>query len=105
MELVEEMTQRLKALSPSLGGKKVTQILAKEGLHLALSTVKRMLRGAAKPPKDGKGKKQRALPGGAAAEAEVLRRITSKQPGHIWLCDIFWGCPAPAHPRRASCEM
>jgi hypothetical protein len=48
-EFVRHAVQRLQALCPTLGKKKLAEILARAGLHLAVSTVARFRRSKPQP--------------------------------------------------------
>ena len=49
-DFVRYIVQRLKTLCPSLGKRKIAQILARAGLHLGSTTVQRMVKDKAVPP-------------------------------------------------------
>ena len=76
-DLVRYIVQRLSARCPMLGKVKIAGILARAGLHLAVSTVGRMVK---QPPA--------VQP--AASEQPVKRKgaVTSKYPNHVWQVDI-----------------
>lgn len=77
-EFVAYIVRRLKLLCPSLGYKKIAQVLGREGLHLGATTVRRMLR-------------EKGTPGGGGepvAERAPGRRIVGRYPNHVWHCDL-----------------
>ena len=74
---VRYLVQQLKALCPMLGKVKISQILARAGLHLGATTVGRILKEEPTPSpteeqkQDGKN-----------------RVVTSKYPNHLWQIDL-----------------
>ena len=76
-DFVRYLVQQLKALCPMLGKVKISQILARAGLHLGATTVGRILKEKPIPrptedrKKDGKN-----------------RVVTSKYPNHLWQIDL-----------------
>ncbi len=93
---VRYLVQRLKTLCPTLGKVKIAQILGRAGLHLAPTTVGRMLK---EPP-------QRPSPETARASGSTLQ---AKRPNHVWHIDLtvvptsggFWSAWLPwALPQR-----
>jgi putative transposase len=52
-EFVTRVVQSLKTLAPALGKKRIAEMLARAGLHLGATTVKRMLERQRRPPKSG----------------------------------------------------
>ncbi len=74
-EFVGYLVRRLKALCPSVGTRPVARVLARAGLHLSATTVRRMLHPAPKPtPK--------------ALDQSGLRVVTAKRPNHVWHLDL-----------------
>jgi len=77
-DYVRSIVQRLKACCPMLGRYKIADILARAGLHISASTVRRIIQ---EPPKQ-------------PAEIEIPpdlvapRVVTSKYPDHLWGGDI-----------------
>jgi transposase InsO family protein len=82
-DFVVDIVRRLRATFPTMGTMRIANMLARAGLHLARTTVRRML-------------KQRSLqptpaPSDAApvpAEPKKARRIISRGPNHTWLVDL-----------------
>jgi hypothetical protein len=74
-EFVSYLVRRLKTLCPTLGKVKLTQILARAGLHLAPTTVRRMLR-------------DRPWPASRRASQKSPRVITARHPNHLWHVDL-----------------
>jgi len=77
-DLVGHAVQRLKTLCPSMGKVKIAQMLARAGLHLATTTVGRMLKH--KPPP--------APPDDDHQTESVHRVVTAKYPNHVWHVDL-----------------
>ena len=72
------IVRRLKTLCPTMGKVKIAQTLARAGLHLGATTVRRMLK--AKP---------RCEPPTADAETAADGRVvTARYPGHVWHADL-----------------
>ena len=77
-DFVRYLVQQLKSLCPMLGKMKISQILARAGLHLGVATVGRML----------KEEPQLAPPANAGDTASKHRIVTAKYPGHLWHTDL-----------------
>ena len=77
-DFVRYIVQRLKALCPSLGKRKIAQILARAGLHLGSTTVQRMV----KDRRTG----QPADPGDQTEQSN--RIVTAKYPDHVHHVDL-----------------
>ena len=74
-EFVRYIVRRLKIHSPALGSRRIARLLARAGLHLGATTVRRMLRPPAKPtPK--------------SVREPILRVVTAKRPNHVWHADL-----------------
>jgi len=69
-DFVTYLVKRLKILCPTLGKVKTAQILARAGLHLALTTVRRMLR-------------DKELPGPTRASEKFPRLVTARHANHL----------------------
>jgi transposase InsO family protein len=74
-EFVGYLVKRLKVLCPAMGRVKIAQILARAGLHLAPTTVRRMMR-------------EDRLPPPSATARLVARTITAKKPNDLWHVDL-----------------
>src|SRR5207245_3912833 len=74
-DFVGYLVRRLKVLCPTLGKAKIAQILARAGLHLGPTPVRRMLR-ETQPP--------RPCPTLQAAP----RTITARKPNDLWHVDL-----------------
>jgi putative transposase len=91
-EFVGYVARRLKKLCPTMGKRKIAETLARAGLHLAASTVGRML--ASPPPPEPAQPVKPATP----------RRVRATRPNEVWHCDLsivpivsgFW-TPWPPH--------
>ena len=74
-EFVSYLVQRLKVLCPRIGARRIARVLARAGLHLGATTVRRMLKPTPKTPS-----KSNTLP--------VHRAVTAKSPNHLWHLDL-----------------
>ena len=74
-EFFTYLVQRLKVLCPRMGTRRIAGVLARAGLHLGATTVRRMLQPTPKPPSNS------ARPG-------VLRTVTAKRPNHAFHVDL-----------------
>jgi len=74
-EFVRYVVRELKVHCPSLGSRRIARLLARAGLHLGATTVRRMLRPAPKP-----------VPGSVRRRAS--RIVTAKRPNHVWHADL-----------------
>lgn len=89
-DFVGAVARELKVHFPHLGKVKVQQLLARAGLHLAVSTVGRMLRGETvrRPPRKP-GRQWAGTPVvEAAIKDEIPGAVTAKRPNHVWHVDI-----------------
>jgi putative transposase len=69
------MIRRLRALCPRMGARRLAEVLARAGLHLGATTVRRKLKPAPKPaPKAKRSSKASA--------------VTAKHPNHVWHLDL-----------------
>jgi len=74
-ELVGYLVQRFRVLCPRMGTRRIARTLARAGLHLGATTVRRMLKPAPKPtPKTNRPSKPRT--------------VTAKSPNHVWHLDL-----------------
>jgi transposase InsO family protein len=74
---VRYVVQRLKTLCPTMGKMKIAQVLARADLHLATTTVGRMVKG-----------KPTVAPHADAEPATDARVVTAKYPNHVWHVDL-----------------
>src|SRR2546426_7694026 len=74
-EFIAYIVNRLRTLCPALGKVKLAQILARAGLHLGPTTIRRMLR-------DTRWPEPRKAP------QAVTRVVTSQHPNHLWHADL-----------------
>jgi transposase InsO family protein len=95
---VRLLAHRLHQAAPGFGRRKLADILARAGFHLAASTLRRVLK---KPPPG------LPPPGPSAQQAREARRgVSAKRVGHVWHADITSipigvagsGCSAPWWP-------
>jgi transposase InsO family protein len=73
--LVGYLVRRLRLLCPRMGSRRIARVLARAGLHLGATTVRRMLRPAPKP-----------VP--ASRPGSKLRAVTAHRPNHVWHVDL-----------------
>ena len=89
-DFVGYLVRRLKVLCPTLGKIKIAQILARAGLHLGPTTVRRMLR-------------ETQLPRPCPTLQAAPRSVTARKPNDLWHVDLttmptalgFWTSWAP----------
>jgi putative transposase len=74
-EFVGYLVRRLKVLCPTMGRVRIARVLARAGLHLGPTTVRRMLR-APRPPAP------------SAVEETAPRIITARKPNDLWHVDL-----------------
>jgi transposase InsO family protein len=82
-DFLADIVGRIKATFPLLGTQRIANILARAGLHVARTTVRRLLKHRARPPAPA--------PADAAVAEEqpsAPRRIISRGPNHTWLVDL-----------------
>jgi transposase InsO family protein len=90
-EFVRHIVCRLKVLQPTLGKKRIAQMLARAGLHIGVTTVKRMLdSGRADPAGDGgkQGHKQATLQNAGETQSRPNKPVISNRPDHVWQVDL-----------------
>lgn len=76
-DLVRHLVRQLKTLFPALGSVRIAQMLARAGLHLGATTVRRIVRETSRP-----------LDSEPAIQAVRRRRVVAKYPGHTWHLDL-----------------
>jgi len=78
------VVQRLRATFPSMGKVRIAQMLARAGLHLGATTVRRMMARQQRlpPPTDASA----AIELGRKHKAE--RTVTARRPHHVWNIDF-----------------
>jgi putative transposase len=76
-DFVRYAVQRLQALCPTLGKKKLAEILARAGLHLGVTTVARFRRDRPQPTRPF-----------AEATTSAARIVTANRPNHVWHVDL-----------------
>ena len=90
-DFVRYAVQRLQTLCPTLGKKKLAEVLARAGLHLGTTTI-------------GRIRKEKPVPAPRPPQREATavkgRKVSAKRPNHVWHVDLtvvptqmgFW-CP------------
>ncbi len=87
-DFVTHLVKQLKTLCPTMGKVRITHTLARAGLHLGVSTVRRMLKSpAASPPE---------LTAQAPTQPRSGRTVIAKYPNHVWNADLTVMPPAMA---------
>lgn len=88
-EFVQHIVKRLKAVCPAMGKVKLAQNLARAGLHLAASTVGRLLKAKSKPDKPAKpDTSSAALRSFSEAGPKPERIVRADYPNHVWHVDL-----------------
>jgi transposase InsO family protein len=82
-EFVRYIVRRLKVLCPTAGKKRIAQYLARSGVHLGVTTVKRILREKGKPPQPA----EKAIEPEVGAKS-VSQPVTAKHPNNVWHVDL-----------------
>jgi transposase InsO family protein len=80
-EFVGEIVRRLRAAFPAMGTMRIANMLARAGLHLARTTVRRFLKQHDRSPAP-------AAATSASPRSATARRIISRGPNHTWLVDL-----------------
>jgi transposase InsO family protein len=77
-DYITYIVKKLRQLCPTMGKKKITETLARAGLHLGTTTVSRMLK-----------RKPRHFPPAVDHESNSEGRVvTAKYPSHVWHVDL-----------------
>ncbi len=74
-DLVRYLVRQLKILCPSMGKVKLAQVLARAGLHLAPTTIGRIL-------------KEQPFPKPQSPTKAAGRVVTARYPNHVWHVDL-----------------
>jgi putative transposase len=84
-EFVGHLVRKLKALCPTMGKARIAGHLARAGLHLAETTVGRLLKKSPETPPAGV-----SAPADQAADEKPSsgRTVTAKRPDHVWHVDL-----------------
>lgn len=76
-DYARHVVQRLKVLCPLLGKKRIAHLLARAGLCLSASTVRRMMKRTFSPP-----------PSEIGSSEKGDRAVTARYPHHVWHVDL-----------------
>ncbi len=76
-DFVRNLVRQLKCLFPAMGTERMAQVLARAGLHLGATTIRRMVRENGGPPEDD-----------AEVTTRRRRRVVARYPGHTWHVDL-----------------
>ena len=95
-EMLAQLVQRLKATLPFLGRRRIADMLARAGLHLSASTVKRLLErdwpDSAEPGDSGSSdapqKTEAASVDSESADSEPPRTVVARYADHVWGIDL-----------------
>ena len=106
-DFVRHIVQRLKALCPTMGRKRIAQLFARSALHLGVTTIGRMLK--QKPRGLAEVKKSTNSPARTPSDNRHMRVMTAKYPDHVWHVDLttvpvllgFWTPWLPLAKRQA----
>jgi len=82
-DFVCQLVQQLKALFPAMGKVRIADLLGRAGLHLAATTVGRMLKRPTEPPPSPAAGTARQ-----SDEVGAVRTITANYPEHVWNIDL-----------------
>jgi putative transposase len=96
-DFVTLLVQQLKSVCPIMGRKSISQTLARAGLHLSASTVKRMLSKSIESPENGTTSTPSTETVGANESTESIKQsntqttkrvVTAKHSNHVWHIDL-----------------
>jgi transposase InsO family protein len=76
-DFVRNLVRQLKRLFPAMGYERMAQVLARAGLHLGATTIRRMVRENSGSPEDD-----------AEVTTRRRRRVVARYPGHTWHVDL-----------------
>ncbi len=112
-DYVRYMIRRFKTLCPTMGKVKIAETLARAGLHLGATTVRRMLKQKHRPTPEGSLAGHRPKVGRERTRVRAEQCIvTAKYPNHVWHVDLsvvptglgFWVPWLPLSLRHRSAE-
>jgi putative transposase len=86
-DFVRYIVQQFKTLCPTLGKVKIADILGRAGLHLAASTVGRIVKEKPVPPPTS-DEQVAKMPTGDAANSTAKCVVTANRPNHVWHVDL-----------------
>lgn len=87
-DFVRYIVQQFKTLCPTLGKVKIADILCRAGLHLAASTVGRIVKEEPLPPPSGEVPIAKMPTGDETAQSTAKRVATADRPNHVWHVDL-----------------
>jgi len=88
-EFVRVIVRELRASLPSMGEVRIAQTLARAGVHLAASTVKRMIRERTEAPAPPPRRVTRPVKTSEREKrAQSGRTVTARHPHHVWNIDF-----------------
>jgi len=83
-EFVGDIVRRLRAAFPAMGTMRIANMLARAGLHVARTTVRRLLKQRNQQPTPAPSDVAAAVP----TQSGKTPRIISRGPNHTWLVDL-----------------
>jgi transposase InsO family protein len=83
-DFVSEVANTVKASCPEMGKVRIAQILARTGLHLSPSTVRRMVKKPVEPKTPSPNQPKET----DSKSVKSDRTVTAKHPGHTWHIDL-----------------
>ena len=89
-DFVRYVVQRLKTLNPTIGKKRIADLLCRAGLHLAISTIGRMINEPPNEPDDLTLQTEKLFEESVVEESDSVkpRIVTAKYPHHVWHIDL-----------------
>jgi transposase InsO family protein len=85
-DFVAYLVQKLRSLEPTLGRVRIAQLLARIGLRLSATTVRRLLQRI--PPPKPPARPATTAPFEETADHEPQRTVTARYPHHVWNLDL-----------------
>ena len=83
-DFVSELVNTVKASCPEMGKIRIAQILARAGLHLSPSTVRRMVKKPVENPTPPSKQPNETV----SKKAKSGKTVTARHPGHTWHIDL-----------------
>jgi transposase InsO family protein len=89
-DFVIGLVHRLKATLPSIGKRRIADLLARAGLHPSASTARRLLRRASpgRPSPVPPARSQPVTSSGTKRQEPPSRSVIARYPGHVWGTDL-----------------
>jgi len=87
-DFVRHIVRRLKALCPCMGKVRIARTLARAGLHLAATTVGRMLKEGGGAPESPASEAETDVETQDQVDGAKKHVVTAKYPNHVWHVDL-----------------